>query len=71
MTELVGQVPVIVFGLCLAGWGQLLLRELPSAVAAWTRIDDVFPRRFRTSATTGGYALLLTGAAFALLPLVG
>jgi hypothetical protein len=63
--------PVIIFGLCLAGWGQLLLRELPIAVAAWTRLDEAFPAEFRSSPTTGGYGLLITGAAFALLPLVG
>jgi hypothetical protein len=66
----VGQVVVIVFGLGLAAWGQLLLREVPNAVTAWIRMDNLFPPMLRSSPTFAGYTLLGAGAVLALLPLL-
>jgi hypothetical protein len=66
----VGQLPVVIFGLVLAGWGQLLVREQPAVVDAWIRMDNMFPPVLRSSPTFAGYTLLVLGALLALLPLL-
>ncbi len=67
----VGELPVVVAGLAFAAWGQLLLREAPRVVAAWARLDNLFPPTMRSSPTFAGYTLLLMGAMLSLLPLLG
>jgi hypothetical protein len=67
----VGQVPVVILGLFLAGWGQLLVREQPSVVDAWIRMDNMFPPVLRSSPAFAGYTLLVLGALLALVPLFG
>ena len=69
--NLVGQMPVVILGLLLAGWGQLLAREQPAVVDAWIRIDNLFPSVLRSSPTFAGYTLLLLGSILALVPLFG
>jgi hypothetical protein len=66
----VGQLSIVVLGLVLAGWGQLLVREVGAVVDGWTRMDNLFPPALRSSPTFAGYALLVAGALLALLPLL-
>lgn len=66
-----GQVPVVILGLLLAGWGQLLVREQPSVVDAWIRMDNMFPPVLRSSPAFAGCTLLVLGALLALVPLFG
>ena len=67
----VGQLPVVILGLGLAAWGHLLLLDLRRVVAAWVRLDGLFPPAVRSSPTFGGWALLGAGALLALVPLLG
>jgi hypothetical protein len=66
----VSQLPVIVLGVFLAGWGQLLLLERSSVVDAWYRMDSMFPPSLRSSPTFAGYTMLVLGARLALVPLL-
>lgn len=66
-----GQVPVVIFGLLFAGWGQLLVREQPAVVDAWIRMDSMFPATLRSSPTFAGWTLLVLGSVLALVPLFG
>jgi hypothetical protein len=67
----VGQLPVVIVGLLLAGWGQLLVREQPAVVDAWIRMDSMFPPVLQSSPTFAGYTFLILGALLALIPLFG
>jgi hypothetical protein len=67
----VGQFSLVILGLVLAGWGQLLVREQPAVVHAWIRMDNMFPPVLRSSPTFAGCTLLVLGALLALVPLFG
>jgi hypothetical protein len=62
---------VIVFGLCLAGWGHLLLGERRFAIVAWRRLDDLFPIAWRSSEPVAGGCLLAMGGFCVLAAIAG
>jgi hypothetical protein len=62
---------VILAGLVTAACGHLLVHELFGAATAWVRLDNRFPRAWRSSPSFGGACLLVVGALCVLVPMLG
>jgi hypothetical protein len=62
---------IVLAGIALAAYGHLLLHEMWGAVTVWARMDDRFPPAWRSSPPLAGGALLVLGALFVLVPVLG
>jgi hypothetical protein len=68
---MINQTLVIVTGLVVAAAGHMLVHDVLGAARAWIRVDQQFPAVMRSSPSFAGATLLLMGALFVLLPIVG